>query len=281
MKFRSYLLITSVVIFGASCSGGEPKEDEESTNEQDSASISTMDAPSESSFQLDLIIANNITAPVKLLTDMNQAGLDNYSAGITNSVDNLQKYATSQQKALNFGVYGADLSYQSLYGQHDKMADYLIAIRKLSDDLGLISLFNQNSFEHFERIKTNPDSVKLFIFSKYDEADEYLRSNDRLQTACLVLTGGLIESLHLVSEQIEKGEANADAYRIFLGQKNTLKSLVQFYEELESEGQSIDLKNDIVILYDKFVELDSFDKFSKENVDQLHEAIDAVRKKLV
>ena len=279
-NLKNIIWLSSTLAFLASCAGeGGNHESPETT--EDTVAQATKESPTEASFHLDLIIANNIAAPVKLLTDMNEAGLTNYDETVTNPVENLDKYATSEQKALNFGIYGADLSYQSLYGNHEKMADYLITIRSLADELGLISLFTQEAYEEFERIKTNPDSVKMYIFAKYDEADEYLRSNDRVTTACLVLTGGLIESLHLVSSQIAAGEANAEAYRIFLGQKNTLANLVSLFEELEKEGHSLDLKADIQALHAKFVELDSFDKFSKNNVNQLHEAIDAVRDKLV
>jgi hypothetical protein len=47
-----------------------------------------------------------------------------------------------------------------------------------------------------------------------------LRSNDRLTTAAMVLTGGLVESLHLVSAQIESGDVSKEAYKIFLGQEH-------------------------------------------------------------
>ncbi|HAW52075.1 MAG TPA: hypothetical protein DCX54_07090 [Flavobacteriales bacterium] len=281
-KIKRALFVSALLTFALSC--GEAVEQEQTSDENAGEMTEEnveVDMQNESEFQLSLIIANNIAAPVKLLTDMNQAGVDLYRDGVANPVESLENYQTADQKAIAFGVYGADLSYISLYERHDEMADYLIAIRKLAEDLGLSSLFDQSSFEDFERIKTDPDSVKMFIFSKYDSADEYLRANDRLVTACLVLTGGLIESLHLVSAQIEAGEANKESYKIFLGQKNTLKSLVELFNNLENEGHAMNLKDDVQMLLDTFEKLDSYDKFSKENVHSLHEAIDAVRDKLV
>ena len=237
--------------------------------------------PSESSFRFDLIIANNIAAPIKLLTDMNSAGLDNYQEGVTNPTDRAEKYVTMEQKSLAFGVYGADLSYNSIYKRNEEMADYLIAIHKLSEDLGLTSQFDQNAIETFDRIKTNPDSVRMFIFDKYDQADEYLRNNDRLITATLILTGGLIESLHLVSHQIEAGDASREAYTIFLDQKNTLRNLLDLFVSLEADGHKIAIKDDIEMLQKKFSEMGSVEKFSKENISNLHVAVDEVRNKLV
>jgi len=281
-KVKIALFLSALAVMTFACD--EAVENDQTTEpieEQVSEEVTLTEMPNESSFQLDLIIANNIAAPVKLLTDMNEAGLNHYREEVTNPVDRLDNYQTAEQKALSFGVYGADLSYISLYGRHDEIADYLIVIRKLTESLGLSSLFDQASFEDFERIKSNPDSVKMFIFDKYDSADEYLRSNDRLVTASMILTGGLIESLHLVSSQIETGDTNKEAYRIFLSQKNTLKSLLELYDNLEAEGHTMNYKEDVQLLYDKFEELDSFDRFSKENIKSLHEAIDVVRNKLV
>lgn len=241
----------------------------------------SMQMPSESSFQFDLIIANNVAAPVKLLTDMQAIGLNHYQDGITNPTDKLSDYVTADQKALAFGVYGADLSYKSLYARNQEMADYLIVIRKLSDDLGLTFLFDQESMEAFERIKSNPDSMKLFIFDKYDGADDYLRSNDRLLTATLVLTGGLIESLHIVSSQIQTGETNKDAFLIFIDQKNTLKSLIELFETMEKDGQKVAIKKDVETLYQSFIALNAKEMFTKESMTQLHAAIGVMRAKII
>lgn len=276
--YRTVLI--SLVFFAFACSdpAGTGTENSDENSKTESAE-NVM--PSESAFQFDLIIANNIAAPVKLLTDINEAGLNHYQEDITNPTKRVESYSSSEEKALGFGVYGADLSYNSLYQRNEEMAEYLIAIRKLSEDLGLTSLFDESSIEMFDRIKTNPDSVKLYIFDKYDQADEYLRSNDRLVTATLVLTGGLVESLHLVSHQIESGDVSKDAYMIFLEQKNTLKNLLELLNSLESEGQVVKIKSDIEMLYNKFKEVDSFDQFSKESIHELHIVVDEVRNKLV
>jgi len=282
---QSYV-IAIITCLSFSCVSPEEDHSEEASaiHEADTADENLgdkIDMPSEASFKLNLIIANNIAAPVKLLSDMNNVGLDSYKDGITNPTDNLSKYVTANEKALSFGVYGADLSYIGLYNRNEEMADYLIAIRNLSEEIGLIALFNPESMEEFDRIKSNSDSVKFYIFDKYDQADDFLRSNERLLTATLIVTGGLIESLHLVSSQIESGDATKKAYIIFLEQKTTLKNLLDLYESLEADGQEVPVKEDIEMLYMKFEEVDSYEIFSKENIKPLHEAIDLVRNKMV
>jgi hypothetical protein len=198
-----------------------------------------------------------------------------------NTTDNLSKYATSDEKALAFGIYGADLSYLSLHGQHQLMADYLICIRKLSEDLGLGQLFNEESISSFERIQDNPDSMRMFIFARYDQADDFLRKNDRTAIAARILTGGMIEGLYLASSQIEGDKPTEQAYNVFLNQRNGLKNIIHLYETMEKEGQKMSLKDDLKALYEKFQAIDSYENFSKENIDMVHSSIDEIRNGII
>ena len=280
---RHFLTYLTIIIASIVACGNPQDTQTESSEEEihEETAVVEKATLSESSFHLDMIIANNIAAPVKLMTEMSNAGLKHYTEGATNSTENLDNYATSEQKAMAFGVYGADMSYNSMYEKNQEMANGLITIRKLADGLGLMHLFDQASFERFENIKGNADSVKFFLFEKYDDADDYLKENEQIKLSALILTGGLIESLHLISAQMETADINEDAYNIFLSQKHTLKSLLDLYTSLEKEGHTMELKADIETLYGKFQEFDSMDKFPTDKSRPLHEAIEEVRSKLV
>ena len=138
-----------------------------------------MDADGDYSLLIDLTNIATIDGEVGLLQQSVDWSIDTspptllsmkeYKEGVTNSTKNIENYATSEQKALAFGVYGADMNYNSIYERNQEMAHGLIAIKKLSGDLGLDYLFDQASFERFENIKTNADSVKLG-FSKANAA---------------------------------------------------------------------------------------------------------------
>jgi hypothetical protein len=60
-----------------------------------------------------------------------------------------------------------------------------------------------------------------------------------------------------------------------------LKGLVDLFDSLEKQGKKVAIRKDIDNLYQKFVKFDSFEKFSKENIRELHVAIDEVRNKLL
>lgn len=281
---KQHLLPYLTIILASIVACGNPQDTSTESTEKEVLEepvVMEEEASSESSFHLDMIIANNIAAPVKLMTEMSNAGLKHYKEGATNPTQNLENYVTSEQKAVAFGVYGADMSYNSMYEKNQEMAHGLVTIKKLAGDLGLMHLFDRASFERFENIKGNADSVKFFLFEKYDAADDYLKENEQIKLSALILTGGLIESLHLVSAQMETADVNEDAYNIFLSQKHTLKSLLDLFTSLEKEGHTLELKADIEKLYSKFQEYDSIDKFPNDNSRPLHETIEEIRSKLV
>ena len=61
-----------------------------------------------------------------------------YDQQSIHSADELGNYTTSSKKALNLGIYGADLGYTSLYGQEQDARGLLGAVNKLCGDLDLL-----------------------------------------------------------------------------------------------------------------------------------------------
>ncbi len=68
---------------------------------------------------------------IKMLTEL-EVG---YMIGVSNPTENTKSYVTSTSKAINMGVYGADLSYATLYNMNQDVINYLDAIRVLANDL--------------------------------------------------------------------------------------------------------------------------------------------------
>ena len=47
------------------------------------------------------------------------------------------KYTTSDAQAINLGIYGADLSYATIFEENATSLEYLAAIKSLSAELGV------------------------------------------------------------------------------------------------------------------------------------------------
>jgi hypothetical protein len=80
---------------------------------------------------------------IKKLTEL-EVG---YQIGITNPVENTKKYFSSTTRAINLGVYGADLSYVTLYNIQQEVINFLNAIRSLSNELNMSKIYNEELYE--------------------------------------------------------------------------------------------------------------------------------------
>lgn len=65
-----------------------------------------------------------LPSPVETAYLIQNSGVS-YNMDLSNPTANVDNYSTTMQKALNFGVYGADLSYASLFNQTQTTIQYM------------------------------------------------------------------------------------------------------------------------------------------------------------
>ena len=97
LLLKGILFIAAGVLLGA-CGSEKPK-DETLTTVQDTVAI--VETPT---------ISYTLPSPLQVASIFKKSGLK-YKAGVTNSLKDPSKYTTNLSKAINLGVYSADLSY--------------------------------------------------------------------------------------------------------------------------------------------------------------------------
>jgi hypothetical protein len=155
-----------------------------------------------------------------------------------NPKDRADSYSTMFQKAMNLGVYGADLGYATIYENTPTSFEYLTSVRKLAQEVGVENAFNENLIERFSANSNNQDSMLVFISEAYQAADNYLKENDKTYQAGLVLAGGWVESMHFSCQVAQLGKTEVQAR---IGeQKSTLKSLIDLLYSLDVSGDDFE-----------------------------------------
>jgi hypothetical protein len=109
-------------------------------------------------------IINSIPSPLEISFIIHNAGIL-YDKSLLNPGDNVSNYNTNDQKAINLGIYGTDLGYTDIYGQHQDGIEYLSAIKKLSEDLGIGQYFDFELIQKLTESRGNIDSLLLVIQS--------------------------------------------------------------------------------------------------------------------
>ena len=99
----------------------------------------------------------SIPSPLQTSILLKSSGA-NYSKDLLNVTSKLPSYSTEYKKALNLGVYGADLGYVIIYGQTQDALGYLSASKKLAEDINVSGAFDENLMKRFEKNMNNNDS---------------------------------------------------------------------------------------------------------------------------
>ena len=86
-----------------------------------------------------------------------------FNESLLNPNENISNYSKMNSKALNLGIYGADLGYVTLYDQNAKAISYLSTVESLAKDLGISGAFDKTFLERFEANSDNEDSMLVIL----------------------------------------------------------------------------------------------------------------------
>lgn len=177
-----------------------------------------------------------------------------FNADLLNSAENYTKYLTSFKQALNIGVYGANLGNLFIYDQLSKSAEYFNVIKILSEQVGVLNSINEAVLERIEKNNNNRDSLMYIISEIYRQIDSYLLENEQEELGVLIITGGWIESIYMLSDIVADNHDPEIISRIAEQQKplSNLIELLQPHYEQKSEEFDFLLESlvDLSIVFD-------------------------------
>ncbi|MFN0031024.1 MAG: hypothetical protein ACKVOR_02580 [Flavobacteriales bacterium] len=176
-----------------------------------------------------------------------------YNAAMTNPVASKDKYVNETKKALNLGLYGADLAYTASFNAGQASNDYLDAVVGLSNSLGILEKIDKNLVSSLSAHINNRDSVLRKSAEFFKLGDRYLRANEQGHISSYILIGGWVEGLHLASEAAKANKPIADR----IGeQKYAAPSITKLASQLNDQAFGL-VKEELNALCDMLTELES------------------------
>ena len=168
-----------------------------------------------------------------------------FNKEILNDVSNSGKYLTKYSKALNFGVYTADLAYATSQGSFEDAASLFDAIKSLSKDLEIENAIDQIIFERLKFNLENANADSLFYLSNetYYNAFSYLEENGRQDVLGMIVVGGWIEGLNIILN-LEPYIEDSEICQRIADQKLTLENLLVFTSNVQND-KLVDLISDL------------------------------------
>ena len=208
-----------------SCASGPTSEESEDTMNEDVVE-------EEGASSGEKIVYYGTPSLVEVASLMKASGAQ-FSGEVMNELERSQSYVEQHKKAINLGVYGADLTYAAMFDHTQESINYLKTVKDMAEELGLTSAFEENLIKSIESNISNRDSLLDVITDFYWSADAYLMDNDRSEVASLIITGGWVESMYLACHMYRTNPENKKLQERIAEQKLILKNLVLF---LQSSG---------------------------------------------
>lgn len=222
---KVFFAAISFTLFLAACNN-EPKQ--ENTEEKPFVAEEAVDLTNAEH------MINNMPSPIELAILIKAEGAK-YNKELLNDVKNISKYTTNAKKAINIGVYSADVGYTTLFKQTQETYFYFNNIRKLSDEIGLSSAFDQTMFDRVENNVENRDSLIGIITQAYQVANKFLKDNNRMSTSVLMVGGAWVECMYIATRLSSNGKTNSQIAARVAEQEITLGKLLTTMNEFKSD----------------------------------------------
>lgn len=196
--------------FMTGCSGCSSSESSDSDFE---IPDSLKNAPLQLSENVVQDMIQNISSPVEMANQIKKSGAG-FSQQILNSPDNIKNYNTSFKRALNLGVYSADLGYINTFNKNTVVVSYLLAVKELAEGVNVGQFLDFTTLKHLATNSTNLDSLKQLSVSSFNKMDLYLREQNRSNVSTAIVAGAWLEGIYITCVVIEQTNDQDLIYRL-------------------------------------------------------------------
>ncbi|MFH2096462.1 MAG: hypothetical protein ABIJ16_12200 [Bacteroidota bacterium] len=225
MKKLSFIAAVLVAFVFQSCNNETSNQDEN---------------PVEDTLQVmndeEVTIFIGLPSPIETSLILQRAGAD-FNETILNDVNNIDKYSSSLDQALNLGVYSADMCLSSMYNQNQVAIRYLAVTKQLSEELGVMDAVSPETFDRMEDNAQVKDSLMHILSEIIMNAEMTLKENDRAETAAIIITGGWIEGLYITTQIAKNNEPNVELNNLIIDHRLSLESLYKLLNEFKDDDK--------------------------------------------
>ena len=186
--------------------------------------------------------------------------------GATFSADHLHSamaasnYVTSDRQAINLGVYGADLSYATIFEENAVSLTYLEVVKSLARELGVGDVIGDDMLARAEANRARQDSLVAIVSEAFFNLNEKLKSNGQEDLSGMLVAAGWVESLYLATRHADR--ANEALRQRIAEQKLVMEDVMDL---VTSYQQSPELKGVVEVLQPVVAAFDAVTKEEAKN----------------
>ncbi|MCX6182596.1 MAG: hypothetical protein NT150_11790 [Bacteroidetes bacterium] len=193
---QAIFVILSVFAIGCNSDGDKTKESSENPVEQKTDVQFSKQQVKD--FKSAAKVFNALPTPIEMAEIIKKSAVI-YDPELLNDDKKTSDYVTTVERALNLGVYFADLSFTSVFDHPQESVNYLKAAQKMATELNILNVFNENITSRMESNMNNKDSLLTIISEAYLSTDNFLYENQMHSVSAAVLAGSWIEGLSIAT----------------------------------------------------------------------------------
>jgi len=211
----------------------------------------------------------------KMLNDIGAA----YTTKNMNSASKVDKYITESSKAVNLGVYGADLAYASTYQQQQDIQVYLNAIKTLADQLGISYDYSKLLSEEFKEKMNNKDSLTSIVTNTIYNTYQYLDQKSNPDLAANMITGMWVELMYIATNISQASYNSTGLVNIISRQKSSYQKVMDLLTPRNANPDIKNLETKLQVLKPVYEKVES--GLSEKDYNLILQTIKSVRASLV
>lgn len=220
-------------------------------------------------------ILYGLLTPTEVTAMFGRLGIQ-YNEAVLNPTENRDLYTSSAKASLNLGIYGVDFGYIKMFGIGQKMIDYILTVRDMSNKLGIPNELLMAPIKKMENDMSDPDTIMALVNKSFSDIENHLRKDGRESTAGLMLMGGWIEAIYITT-QLLYDPANPDKEVIekIAQQKYTLTSLLGFMRNYYDDPVVVYYTKKLIYLKRYFDTFDIYFKIGDLKIDTSRKVLQA------
>ncbi len=267
---NSVLIVASVwaMLIGVSCQSGNQN------TQQQVADSSAMSGVSQDVKD----IVNPLPTPFELTQTLKDIGAQ-YNSKILNLPSNIEKYFKESSKAINLGVYVADLAYAASYDQKQDINIYSKTVKDLVDQLGIKIDYSLMMSDEFKSKVNNKDSLVKIISNTYIETYNFLEEKSNPDYSLMMISGMWIELMYIATNISEDTYNFSGMVNIISNQGKSYKKLMSLLAARNANADIKNLETKLIVLQPVFEKAEQ--GLTEQDYSIILKTIQNVRKSLV
>lgn len=220
-------------------------------------------------------ILYGLLTPTEVTAMFGRLGIQ-YNQTVLNPTENKNLYTSSSKASINLGIYGVDFGYIKMFGIGQKMIDYILTVKDMSNKLGIPAELLMAPIRKMESDMSDPDTIMALVNKSYSDIENHLRKDGRESTAGLMLMGGWVEALYITTQLLyDPAKPDREVIEKIAQQKYTLTSLLGFMRNYYDDPVVVYYTKKLIFLKRYFDTFDIYFKIGDLQIDTSRKVLQA------